>query len=81
MNNGVAKKKRVTNEMLEAHLKKQDVEFARSLWFALMAFTGSIVITGGIFYLSTKDPGIVIYGLIFFLAILILYLRASKKLK
>ena len=76
-----AKKKRITLEMIEQHLKKQDVEFARSLWFALLAFSASIAVSGGIFYLSTKDPGILIYGVAFLIALLIIYRRWERKLK
>jgi uncharacterized membrane protein YfcA len=72
---------KITLEMIEEHLRKQDIEFARSLWFALLAFAGSVVIGGGIFWLSSKDPGIFIYGVAFFLIILALYSRWERKSK
>jgi hypothetical protein len=75
-----AKKKRITLEMIEQHLKKQDIEFARSLWFALLAFASSIVISGGIFYLSTKDFGVFAYGMMFLIGLLVIYKRWERKL-
>ena len=72
---------KITLEMIEEHLRKQDIEFARSLWFGLLAFAGSIVIGGGFLYLSIKDPGILVYGVAFFFLVLIWYSRWERKSK
>jgi len=75
------KKKRITNEMIERHLKKQDIELQIHLWFALLVFPASIIIAGIILLTPIGDPGILVYGIVLFIAYLIMYSRASKKLK
>jgi len=81
MNKSTVKKKQITLEMIWELLQEQSKEAIKSQWLTLMAFAASIVIAGGILLLTAKDPGIFVYGIVFFIIMFIMYARASKKLK
>jgi hypothetical protein len=77
----IAKPTQITLEMIEEHLRTQDCETEKHLWFALIVFAASIIVAGIIAMLPIGDSGIFFYGIGLFIIYLILYFRAYRKSK
>jgi hypothetical protein len=65
MNKGTAKRKRITNEMIEEHLKKQDTNSMKAIWLTPFSFAAAIILSGVSLWVTIHDYGLIIVGFVY----------------
>jgi len=79
MNKNVAKKKRVTLEMIEDHLEKQDIGTSKAVFLVPIGFAASIILSGVSLITPAGGYGLIIVGFLYFGLVYWTYRKVFKR--